>query len=132
MKLGTRSAVLTTALALVASPAALASNPPGKDQPGPTASMPAKAKAYGRYCQGQSKEHVKGEKGTRFSQCVTAMAKLASGATSSPKTACSAMTKARQGRKASPFSTCVEAGTKLLKDRKQQSQPSQPTLTLTK
>jgi hypothetical protein len=33
-------------------------------QPGPGASLPAKAKAYGRYCQTQSKKHVAGQKGT--------------------------------------------------------------------
>ena len=50
-------------------------------------------KAYGRYCQNQSKAHVAGQKGTPFSQCVTAMAKLASGSPASPKTACAAMSK---------------------------------------
>ena len=28
--------------------------------PGPKASLPAKAKAYGRYCQGESKSHTDG------------------------------------------------------------------------
>ncbi|MGC9219861.1 MAG: hypothetical protein ACP5H2_00750, partial [Solirubrobacteraceae bacterium] len=30
------------------------------------------AKAYGKYCKGESKKHVAGQKGTPFSQCVTA------------------------------------------------------------
>jgi hypothetical protein len=33
--------------------------------PGPGAGLPEKAKAYGVYCQDQSKKHVAGEKGTR-------------------------------------------------------------------
>jgi hypothetical protein len=44
--------------------------------PGPDASAAAKGKAYGKYCQGESKKHVKGEKGTPFSRCVSAAAKL--------------------------------------------------------
>ncbi len=34
------------------------------------------AKAYGRLCQGESKKHVAGQKGTPFSKCVTDMAHL--------------------------------------------------------
>ncbi len=44
--------------------------------PGPKAGLPAQAKAYGRYCQSESRKHVKGEKGTPFSRCVAAAAKL--------------------------------------------------------
>ena len=85
--------------------------------PPPTASLPTKAKAYGRYCQDQSKKHVAGQKGTPFSQCVTAMAKLASGQTGSPKAACAAMSHKPDGQKGSPFSRCVAAGAKLLRDQ---------------
>ena len=139
MNLGTKAALVVSGLALVVSPAsALASgepsNPGAPDnqgtqtaagnkpsdtgQPGPGASLPAKARAYGRYCQGQSKQHVAGQKGTPFSQCVTAMAKLASGSTASPKTACAAMSKQHvAGQKGTPFSNCVAAGAKLLKNQ---------------
>lgn len=80
--------------------------------------MPTKAKAYGHYCQNQSKKHVAGQKGTPFSQCVTAMAKLASGTTASPRTACASMSKKHvQGQKGTPFSNCVSSGAKLLKDK---------------
>jgi hypothetical protein len=44
--------------------------------PGPKASLPAKAKAYGFYCRGESKKHVAGQKGTPYSKCVVAAAKL--------------------------------------------------------
>lgn len=85
---------------------------------GPTGSKGPKGKAYGYYCQGQSKKHLAGQKGTPFSQCVTAMAKLASGQSSSPVAACSKMSKTHTaGEKGTPFSRCVAAGAKLLKDR---------------
>jgi hypothetical protein len=140
MTLGTKAAVIVSGLALVVSPAgALASGSPSDPgapdnqgtqnaathkpsdtaQPGPSASLPAKAKAYGRYCQNQSKKHVAGQKGTPFSQCVTAMAKLAHGSTTSPKVACAAMSKQHVvGQRGTPFSNCVAAGAKLLKDQK--------------
>jgi hypothetical protein len=44
--------------------------------PGPGASASSKAKAYGKYCADQSKKHVAGQKGTPFSLCVSAAAKL--------------------------------------------------------
>jgi len=139
MNLGTKVALLVSGLALVVSPAvalasgapsnpgapdnqgtqtAAANRPSDTGQPGPGASLPAKAKAYGRYCQNQSKTHVADQKGTPFSQCVTAMAKLASGSTASPKTACAAMSKQHvAGQKGTPFSNCVAAGAKLLKNQ---------------
>ena len=133
MKLTGKSAILTTVVALLVTPTvALAAGPPdnagtqnaashkpsSSSQPGPSASLPAKAKAYGRYCQGQSKTHVAGQQGTPFSQCVTAMAKLASGTTSSPRTACASLSKKHvAGQNGTPFSQCVAAGAKLLKDQ---------------
>jgi len=86
--------------------------------PGPDASHATKAKAYGKSCQGQSKKHVKGEKGTAFSRCVTAMAKVASGASDSAKAACKGLSKKHvKGEKGTPFSRCVVAAAKLLKQR---------------
>jgi hypothetical protein len=100
------------------------STPPSNDgtehkpaTPGPKAGLPAKAKAYGRYCQGESKKHEDGEKGTDFSQCVTAMAKLANGKTSSPHKACKELGKKHKaGEKGTPFSRCVSQGAKLLRE----------------
>ena len=55
----------------------------------------------------------------RFSACVKAQAKLRSGATDSPRTACKALSKTHaEGQKGTPFSLCVAAGAKLLKDQK--------------
>jgi hypothetical protein len=106
------------------------STPPSNDgtehkpaTPGPKAGLPAKAKAYGRHCKGESKKHVEGEQGTPFSQCVTAMAKLASGKTSSPRKACSELSKKHKaGEKGTPFSRCVSRGGKLLLEQKAQDE----------
>ena len=114
-----RLLLLAGVSALLVTPIALAD-----DQPGPNAPLPAKAKAYGRYCQNQSKKHVAGQKGTPFSQCVTAMAKLANGQATSPKTACSAMSKKHvAGEKGTAYSRCVAAGAQL---QKNQHKPKKP------
>jgi hypothetical protein len=96
--------------------------------PGPHAGLPAKAKAYGRFCSEESKKHsdaAEGTKGTPFSQCVTAMAKLASGQSSSPRAACKELSKKRsdaaEGTKGTPFSQCVSGGAKLLREQRAQN-----------
>ena len=48
----------------------------GTNTPGPNASLPAKAKAYGKFCRGESKKHVAGKPGTPFSLCVSGGAQL--------------------------------------------------------
>jgi hypothetical protein len=91
--------------------------------PGPKAGLPAKAKAYGRRCQGQSKKRsdaAEGTKGTPFSQCVTAMAKLATGATKSPRKACKDLSRKHVGgEKGTPFSRCVVQGAKLIREQEE-------------
>jgi hypothetical protein len=120
-------AVAATMAAIVATPAwALPGNVHGNPghgkqgsstvttTPGPNASLPAKAKAYGVACKKESKKHVAGQKGTPFSQCVTAMAKLATGVTSSPAKACKTLSKKHvAGQKGTPYSQCVSAAAKL-------------------
>lgn len=92
--------------------------------PGPNASAKSKGKAYGKHCQNQSKKHVKGQKGTPFSKCVTAMARLASEQTRSPRNACRSESKKHvKGTKGTPFSRCVSAGAKLLKDEQDDETP---------
>jgi hypothetical protein len=82
--------------------------------PGPKSSLPTKARAYGRYCQNQSKKHVAGQKGTPFSQCVTAMARLATNRTNSAREACKSLSKKHvAGQKGTPYSRCVVAGNRL-------------------
>jgi hypothetical protein len=89
---------------------------------GPNASLPAKAKAYGKYCQTESKTHVAGTPGTPFSKCVTDMAKLAKGSTNNPRTACKDESKTHvAGTPGTPFSHCVSGGAKLLKTERGRS-----------
>jgi hypothetical protein len=84
------------------------------DTPGPDASASANAKAYGKHCQGESKKHIAGQKGTPFSQCVTAMAKLANGQATGPKAACKKLSKKHvAGQKGTPYSLCIKAAAKL-------------------
>ena len=84
--------------------------------PGPDASAKSKAKAYGKRCADQSKKHVKGTKGTPFSRCVTAMAKVANDKTISAKTACKTLSKKHvKGTKNTPFSKCIHAANDLRK-----------------
>jgi hypothetical protein len=80
----------------------------------PNAGPPSNARAFGFLCQKESKRHVRGQKGTPFSQCVTAMAKLASGSATNPAAACAKLSKRHtRGQKGTPFSQCVSAAAKL-------------------
>ena len=134
MKLTIKTAIMAATLALVAAPAMALppqapsnngtghapSDTPSANTPGPHAGLPAKAKAYGRYCQSFSKKHVAGTPGTPFSKCVTDMAKLGSDRTDSPRKACRNQSKRHvAGQKGTPFSRCVSAGAKLLKDQEE-------------
>lgn len=83
---------------------------PTDPTPGPKAGLPEQAKAYGRYCQGESRKHVKGEKGTPFSRCVTAMARAVNNENLSPGQACKGTSRKHvKGEKGTPFSRCVKA-----------------------
>ena len=76
---------------------------PGHPHGGP------KGKAYGYYCKGQSKKHVKGEKGTAFSRCVKAMARADKNEGLHPKKACKGLSRKHvKGQKGTPFSQCVK------------------------
>jgi hypothetical protein len=90
--------------------------------PGPSSSASAKAKAYGKYCQGEPKKHVAGQKGTPFSQCVTSMAKVATDAKTNPTTACKALSKKHvAGQKGTQYSLCIKGAAKLKADDDGQS-----------
>jgi hypothetical protein len=137
MKLQMKIALVTGALALSASSVALATGQPegvpshgsaangngpiytpgDNPTPGPKAGLPAKAKAYGRYCQGKSKKHVKGEKGTEFSRCVTTMAQAATHKDTAPGQICKGKSKKHvKGEKGTEFSLCVKAVNELRHD----------------
>jgi hypothetical protein len=126
MKQLLRIATIAAALALAATPAFALAGPSqsgsehgnghakGNQEPGPKAPLPQKAKAYGVYCKDQSRKHEKGQKGTDFSRCVTAMARAAHNDELSAREACKAMSKKHsQGEKGTPFSRCTTAVAKL-------------------
>ena len=101
------------------------SETPANPTPGPKAPLPDKAKAYGVYCKDQSREHVKGEKGTPFSQCVTAMARAANNEDLTPSQACKEMSRKHvKGEQGTPFSRCVVAAAQLQKEQQQEEQQS--------
>lgn len=141
MKLRTKAAAALTALALAAVPATVVANPPADPgngngngpeyhpapekpkTPGPHASLPEKAKAYGVYCRGESKKHVAGEKGTPFSRCVNTMARLATNEQLTPSKACRGESKKHvKGEKGTAFSHCVNAAAKLRKHQHEEEQ----------
>jgi hypothetical protein len=94
-----------------------------------TPSPSANGKAYGRLCQGESKQHIAGQKGTPFSKCVTDMAHLAqssqgsnNGGPTNPARACANQSKKHvAGEKGTPFSQCVSAAAKLLGQQNDQN-----------
>jgi len=86
--------------------------------PPPDATRESKRRAYGLYCQGQSKKHVRGMRGTPFSTCVRAMAKLDRGDTDKPRVACKGLSKRHvRGQRGTPYSRCVSAGERLMRDK---------------
>ena len=81
-----------------------------------------KGKAYGYHCRGQSKKHVKGEKGTAFSRCVKALARADKNEKLHPKKACKALSKkhvkGKGSEKGTPFSRCVKAVNQMRKEQR--------------
>jgi hypothetical protein len=80
---------------------------------------PPKGNAYGYYCRGESKKHVKGEKGTAFSRCVRAHKRAANQPDLTPKQACKDLKKQKHvahGDKGTPFSRCVKSVAQQRKD----------------
>jgi hypothetical protein len=88
------------------------------DKPKPPGGAP-KGKAYGYYCKGQSKKHVKGEKGTAFSRCVKALARADKNENLHPKKACKTLSKKHvKGQKGTPFSQCVRSVNQMRRDER--------------
>jgi len=99
--------------------------PPENPTPGPKAGLPEKAKAYGRYCKDESREHVEGKPGTPFSQCVTALAKAATHQGMKPGRACKDMSRKHvKGEKGTPFSQCVKGVAQLRKTEEETEEGS--------
>jgi hypothetical protein len=80
--------------------------------------QPPTTHALGYYCKGESKRHVHGQKRTPFSQCVSAMAKLKNGSSTSATAACRSLSHRHlKGAKSTPYALCVAGGKKLLADK---------------
>ena len=131
MKPHLKVALVVGALALSVAPAIALASPPANQGTGATTRRAAarteytpeprlpQAKAYGRLCneQGASKKHVTGQKGTPFSQCVTALAHAAHNQNLTPRQACKGLSKKHvKGQKGTPFSQCVVAAAHLRRD----------------
>lgn len=86
----------------------------------PAAAAPgtdSKAQSNGRYCRAESRKRVRGQKGTPFSRCASAMAKLRSGAATTPAAACKGLSRRRvRGQSGSAYGRCVSAGRRLRAD----------------
>jgi hypothetical protein len=109
--------MLVTALLALSAVPALAQGKPEGTPGGKPEGTPDKAKAYGKYCKEQSRKHVKGEKGTPFSQCVKAMAQAAKHEHMAPGQACKEMSRKHvKGEKGTPFSQCVQGVAQLRED----------------
>ncbi len=129
MRIPPRLALAAAAVTLLVAPAAIATPPAGTGGPGASSAAETapgsgapRGKAYGWYCRAESRKHVKGEKGTPFSRCVTAMAHLATGKADTPREACAGLSRKHvKGEKGTPFSRCVAAGATLLADLDEQA-----------
>ena len=109
-------------LALVAFPAlghaAAAPTKGGSASPGPDASRASKARAYGKYCRGESRRSERGQRGSDYARCLNAMARLGSGRTRSPARACRGLSRKRErGERGTEYSRCVRAARRLRADR---------------
>jgi hypothetical protein len=119
MKLHMKTALASAVLALAAVPAtagAVDYNPvPPETKPAP----PDHAKAYGKRCQGKSRKHVEGERGTEFSRCVKALAQAGEHPKMHPRRACRNLSKKHvKGEKGTEFSRCVKAVAKLRREER--------------
>jgi hypothetical protein len=93
---------------------------PDESTPGPKDGLPAQAKAYGRRCKGESKAHVKGEKGTAFSRCVANLKQAANNEGMAPGRVCKGESKKHEkGEKGTAFSRCVKDVVALRKEERE-------------
>jgi hypothetical protein len=79
-----------------------------------------KGHAYGFYCKGFSKKHVKGQKGTPFSQCVHAMRLADHNEEITARKACKAFKGQKHvphGDKGTPFSRCIKGVNQLRREK---------------
>ncbi len=123
-----KPALAIAALVLAMVPATAAANGPNYNPGGGPKynpqGPPPHGNAYGFFCKGWSKKHVKGQKGTPFSQCVKAMARADRNDKLSPGQACKGLSKKHvKGQKGTPFSRCVKAAAKMRRGVRYESPP---------
>jgi hypothetical protein len=119
MNITSKLAATTVGLTLALTPAAALAH--GH----PSTGMKPTQTAYGRLCQSESKLHVAGEKGTPFSQCVTALAHVAKTPTMNAHKACATESKKHVvGQKGTPFSQCIVAANRLRQEQKKNASGS--------
>lgn len=108
-KLALGLAVLAMAL-LPAMAGAVSYQPEYHPEHPPHPATAPKGHAYGYWCKGESKKHVKGEKGTAFSRCVQAHKRAANQPGLSARQACKGTSKKHtpHGDKGTAFSRCVK------------------------
>lgn len=124
MKLQAKIAVSLGALALMVAPSsAMAEHREGEPHgQGKAKGHNGKAKAYGRHCQGESKKHEKGQKGTDFSRCVRNMAQAANHKAMAPGRVCKGESKKHEkGEKGTEFSRCVHDVVKLRQEERKKA-----------
>jgi hypothetical protein len=81
-----------------------------------TAAKAKKERAYGKYCGAKRKGSARAAQRTK---CLDAMAKLATGRSSSPSKACRGLSKKKvAGERKSAYARCVSEGAKLLKSKR--------------
>ena len=86
--------------------------------PAPAPAPQAATHPLGYYCKGESKRRQRGQQRSPFNQCVSAMAKLSKGSTSSPAAACKGLSRRHvSGAKSTPYALCVAGGQQLLTDK---------------
>ena len=79
-----------------------------------------KGHASGYYCKGKSKKHVKGVKGTEFSNCVHSL-KQADNQDLTPRQACKEESKKHEkGQKGTDFSNCVKTVAHMQRDQRRE------------
>lgn len=109
------------ALALGAVPTVAGATGPEYAPEHPPKTHQPKGHAYGYYCKGESKKHVKGTPGTPFSACVKAAARADHNEQLSAREACKALSKKHvKGTPATPFSTCVKGVAQMQREHHRQ------------
>jgi hypothetical protein len=124
MRLALKLTLAVAALMLAMVPAMALADGPNYNPGGPNYGPPPHGNAYGFFCKGESKKHVKGQKGTAFSRCVKRMARADRNDKLSPGQVCKGLSKKhKKGEKGTAFSRCVKAVAKMRAGVRYESPP---------